>query len=453
MTTVPNGAEGPQADQFEPEWMETVRQMPPRDPSLGFFLNHETKAAAEKHEEKIFEEYRRIEEAKTERERLKVAGIAPPAAAPSSIRLEIAMARDTATVSLRYLYDPFLPSGCVVGFFGRGGSAKSSFLASLAALVSEDASTLWVSVEEQVDWIKVRHMKCGAAEGTLAVVAAVPSKVDVHGRVIGSSYNTYEHLEASILAAQARFDNTYNPPRPLRLVVLDTAVGLTTWAKGESPNDDASVKRLLGFLQHLAETHDLTIAIIGHSNKGKHDYFADTVAGATAWTNSPRLSFVHANDRREEFACVMQVAKSNLTTRFAASYSTEPVHTLHHRAEGADSVLCRVNFGEVVWGEEASSELFEAATKKPQEDEGEGDGGDRRNHKANVVQKLMIAVTDLVYRTDEPVTREMVEAAQCREFSRREWAKVDERFTLAPFQWKVILSRGPQNKVLYQRQT
>lgn len=208
----------------------------------------------------------------------------------------------------------------------------------------------------------------------------------------------------------------------------------------------------LGFLQHLAEKHDLTIAIIGHSNKGKHDYFADTVAGATAWTNSPRLSFVHANDRREEFACVMQVAKSNLTTRFAATYTTEPVHTLHHRAGGADSVLCRVNFGDLVWGEEASSELFEAATKRPQDEEGDGDGADRRNHKPNVVQKLMVAVTDLVYRSAGPVTRDMVEAEQCREFSRREWAKVDERFALAPFEWKVVLGRGPQNKVLYQRQ-
>jgi hypothetical protein len=231
---------------------------------------------------------------------------------------------------------------------------------------------------------------------------------------------------------------------------LDTAVGLTTWAKGESPNDDASVKRLLGYLQALAERHGVTIAIIGHSNKGKHDHFADTVAGASAWTNSPRLSFVHARDRREEFACVMQVAKSNLTQRFAASYTTEPVHTLHEREEGADSVLCRVQFGELVWGEEESSELFDAATRKPREDDEEGGGGD---HRPSVVSQMVTLVSQMVESTSEPVTRDAVEARAGRAFSRREWGKADDIIAMTPFMYKVDFATGPQNKRLYVKLT
>ncbi|QHL91159.1 AAA family ATPase [Sphingomonas changnyeongensis] len=361
------------------------------------------------------------------------------------------MARDTATARLSYLLDPYLPSRCVVGFYGRGGSAKSSSLASAAAEISHsmDASTLWVSVEELTDWIKVRHIKIGGMEGTLAVVAAVASKKDTQGRVVASSFNVYEHLEPAIAGAKAQFEGIYDPPRPLRLVVLDTAVGLTTWAKGESPNDDASVKRLLAYLQALAERHDVTIAIIGHSNKGKHDHFADTVAGASAWTNSPRLSFVHARDRREEFACVMQVAKSNLTQRFAASYTTEPVHTLHERAEGADSVLCRVNFGEIVWGEEDATELYEAATRRQNEDEeGEGGGG---GHKPSVVSQVVTTVTQMVHTSAEPVTRDAVHARAGREFSRREWTKVDDMLAMASFTYKVAINRGTQNRVLYER--
>jgi hypothetical protein len=266
--------------------------------------------------------------------------------------MEVAMSSDTATVSLQFLVDPFLPSRCVVGFFGRGSTAKSSLVATLAAQVSGEASTLWISVEEPNDWIRVRHMKIGGDEGTLFVVTAVANKSDTQGRVTGSNFDVYEHLETAIQKAKRGADTMYIPPRPLKLVVLDTAVGLTGWRKGESPNDDASVKKLLAYLQALAERYDVTIAFIGHANKAKHDYFADTVAGASAWTNSPRLSFVHARDIREEHANVMRVAKSNLTTRFTTLYNTEPVHTLHHRAEGANSVLVRVNIGLTVWGED-----------------------------------------------------------------------------------------------------
>ena len=123
MSTVQSGPEGPQAERKLPlydadgniDWKRMMDEMPPRDPALGpWFQNHEEKAAAEQREIDLFAEYRRIKELEVERERLKLAGDVAPAAAPSSIRLEIAMARDTATVSLRYLYDPFLPSGCVV---------------------------------------------------------------------------------------------------------------------------------------------------------------------------------------------------------------------------------------------------------------------------------------------------------------------------------------------------
>jgi hypothetical protein len=98
------------------------------------------------------------------------------------------------------------------------------------------------------------------------------------------------------------------------------------------------VKKLLGYLQALAERHNLTIVAIGHANKGKHDHFADTVMGASAWTNSPRLSFFHAADVRENFAYVMRVAKTNFDP-FGLPYGTKPVHTLYERAIGPDTVL------------------------------------------------------------------------------------------------------------------
>jgi AAA domain len=312
----------------------------------------------------------RQEEQRTERERVKRQGvpILPPAD-PDSIVLEFAMATDTATVQLDYLVDPFLPAKCVVGFYGRGATSKSSFLASIAAHISGWASTLWISVEEPADWIKVRHIASGGAEGTLAIVTAVATKRDGQGRIIGSTFNIYEYLEPSIEKAKAAVARRYSPPRPLRQVVLDTAVGLTIWGKGENANDDGGVKRLLAYLQALAEKHDVTIAIIGHANKGTHDHIADVVMGATAWTNSPRLSFIHATDRREEYSFVVRVAKTNFDT-FGATYKTEPVHALYERADGPDSVLCRVVPGPIIWGDADSMELWEEATAKPRDDGG-----------------------------------------------------------------------------------
>jgi hypothetical protein len=364
--------------------------------------------------------------------------------APPIITLEFAMASDTATITLEYLLDPFLPAKCVVGSYGRGSSAKSSLYASASAHISPYASTLWVSVEEPADWIKARHIKCGGQEQTLAVVKAVASKKDAQGRVIASSFNVYEHLETAIADASAGFTQAQKPP--LRLVVLDTAVGLTGWSKGESPNDDAAVKKLLGYLQALAERHNLTIVAIGHANKGKHEHFADTVMGASAWTNSPRLSFVHASDVREDYAYVMRVAKTNFDT-FGVPYKTEPVHTLYERANGPDTVLVKVVPGDIVWGEAASMEMFMEATKKPRDDDDDGGGsGGRQALPVSVLQALVEMVME--QEPGECVTREQVELRLGKPVDRRRWTRVDEHLNLHP---TVVVERGDKNRVLYRR--
>ena len=389
------------------------------------------------------------EEKRTEREKLKTGALIPPKPTElDNIILEWAMPRDTSSLQLEYLDDPFLPAKCVVGFFGRGSTAKSSFLATLAARISENWSTLWISVEELTEWITQRHIHSGGDWGTLAAFAYTAVKKDVQGRVTGSSFDVFRDLESSILKAKLGAEQNHNPPRPLRLVVLDTAVGLTGWSKGESPNDDASVKRLLSYLQALAQQHNLCIAIIGHANKGKHDHFADTVAGSGAWTNSPRLSFVHGRDRREDHAYVMRVAKSNLSSSFAVAYSTEPVLTLHQHQDGHASVMCKVNMEPVVWGEEESLDLYEAAIRRPDED---GDAGS--DHKLSLIDRVLMTVVEQVHMADRPVTRDMVHAQLEREVSRRDWLKVDARLRLAMFKYRVNITQGPQNRAIYQKLT
>jgi hypothetical protein len=89
----------------------------------------------------------------------------------------------------------------------------------------------------------------------------------------------------------------------------------------------------------------------------------------------------------------------------ADEYTTEPVHILYERAVGANSVLCRVIPGPIVWGDSDSMELFEAATRKPADDEIDTQGG---GQKASLVDNIVMAVVDLVHTSNEAVTRDMV---------------------------------------------
>lgn len=440
----PESSDGEMHMENAPDWLKAAKERSDASATGPSFLSPEE---AQKRSAKIMEDYRAAQEAELEKARLKQGSPIPPKPTdPETIVLEWAMPKHISSLKLKYLVDPFLPAKCVVGFFGRGSTAKSSFLATLAAKISEDWTTLWISVEELTDWITQRHLRAGGQMGTLAAFAYTAIKRDSQGRVIGSTFDVYRDLESTILKAKAGAESHYSPPRPLRLVVLDTAVGLTTWGKGESPNDDGSVKRLLAYLQALAETYDLCIAIIGHSNKGKHDYFADTVAGSSAWTNSPRLSFVHARDRREDHGFVMRVAKSNLSSAFGVAYSTEPVLVLHQHEDGHASVMCKVNMEQVIWGDAASLEMYEDAVRKPDEE------GDSFQPLPTIVEKAIVALVELVLATpsDGHITRDDVHWKLGKPIGRREWVKVDGHMQGHP---AIAVERGPQNKVLYRRRS
>ena len=409
-----------------------------------------------KQEDQLLDGLVKIEEAKARQAEARAGGRSnqmPKQADPNSIELEFAMATDIETVRLDYLLHPYLPEKCVVGFYGRGSSAKSSFVSSMAAHISGSASTLWVSVEELTDWIKVRHIKSGGAEASLQVVKAVAVKMDQHGHTVGSTFNVYEHLEPSIIAAKTRLLNLPSDrAKPLKLVVLDTAVGLTTWTASAGPSSDEGVKKLMAFLQGLAETHGLTIAVIGHLNKGKHDHVADMVAGSTAWTNSPRLSFIHSSDYREEYAYVIRVAKTNLVW-FGAPYKTAAVHTLYKAEEEGvpDSVLVKVEPGGIVWGKEGADELWQEATTPPKGDDGEA-GGFTDKRKRTVADIVRDKLVEMVHAgQDQFITRQQVECQLPEvKVNRAQWAKVDMELRQWQFVHRVEVTTGPQNMALYR---
>jgi hypothetical protein len=171
--------------------------------------------------------------------------------------------------------------------------------------------------------------------------------------------------------------------------------------------------------------------------------------GASAWTNSPRLSFIHAADLREDYAYVIRVAKTNLVT-FGSSYRTTPVHTLFPRTDGPDSVLCKVEPGPIVWGDTDSMELWEAATTRTKDDGDDNGFTDKR--KRTVADIVRDKLVEMVHAgQDQFITREQVETQLPDvKVNRAQWTKVDLDLRQWQFVHRVVLTTGPQNMTLYR---
>ncbi|MGO4302854.1 PriCT-2 domain-containing protein [Cupriavidus sp. RAF12] len=320
-------------------------------------------------------------------------------------------------LQIEYLIDPWLPRATVVGCYGRGEAGKSSWTAKACAVASTQVSTLWISSEERHDHILQRHMSCGGEKGTLAVIEALPTKVDpATKKAVTTSFNVYEHMEPAILAFQQ--DPGVRIDRPLGVIVLDAAVALVTWGKGETANDDAGVKRLIARLFALSEQYGVTFIILGHLNKSTgHEHMADAVTGAAAWTNSVRLAYMFTKDMTSEnYEGFIRTVKSNTGTHFGAQYRTVPVYTLRQRQDGGNDVLCGAEMiSPVVWGEMALREMM----------------ADEDDSFVNKVEKKRQKVQAIVERTLQALqtgqtTRKAVEALLGPEkVSRRHWQSAD----------------------------
>jgi hypothetical protein len=269
--------------------------------------------------------------------------------------------------AMTYLVDPFIPENAAVGLYGKGASGKSLFASTTAATLSKKGlGTLWVSSEEPADEIAVRYTKSGGQKHGLAPFTHRPELIQGKEKV---TFNVYEHLEPLIKQVKEQHE-LQATGFDLRLVVLDAIVTLVTFEKGESANDDKSVKRVMGFIHDLCQTHEVSILCLGHlrKNSSKDGGYEDMVMGAVAWTTSPRLSWMmgKAHDAEDDFESVLVTAKANKSVRAGCRLRTEPVVTTYKRENGPDDVLCRtVQVSDIAWGEADTERLYDALKGKP----------------------------------------------------------------------------------------
>lgn len=387
----------------------------------------------------------------------------PPQADPNSIKLKVVRMSDVTEKEEKpyFLFEPYLIQNSVIGFYGRGGTGKSSFLATIAAILSDWASTLWISTEETESNILNRFMKgigteqngfvtysCRGNDATLQVFQTIVTRKDKDGHAIESMFNVYEHLEPAIIAAKDNVERSSHD-KPVKLVVLDTIVALTTWDRQAGPNSDEGVKKLMTYLRMVAAKHEVTIAVVGHSNKGKHDHFADSVMGAAAWTTSPRLSFIHGKDRVTEGQIIVRWAKGNEVQEFAQLFRLHMVHELAKIADGPEAGLMKVSPLKRVWGGVDAGELWDDVTAPPKEDD---EGGFKDRRKLTVAEIVRNKLVEMVHAGKDPqIIRAQVE---CQlpdvKVNRAQWAKVDMDLRQLPMVHKVEVTTGPQNMAIYK---
>ncbi len=447
-----------------PAWLQQAAE---RNPHLTPELAQEqAKAETAKALVEVQREATRHKELELQIEEIKQGKQAQPKPSdPNNIVTRFATMADTNIAKTEFLLEPYLPRASVVGFYGRGETAKSSLLATLAAQISDRCSTLWITCEENETKVRARHLKgiqlqdgnyaSAGAEYTISTFEAVVKSRDAQGRAQTSSFNTYEHLEATIVKVKTDLENLpAEIAKPLRLVVIDTAVALTTWGKGENSNDDAGVKRLLAYLRYVAEKHDVTIALIGHSNKGKHEHFADSVMGATAWVNSPRISFLHAKHMQLENHIIVRVAKSNEIPHMAQIFSVHMVHELHQFMDGPKAGLMKVWPLTRVWGAQQAADLWDEVTRKAVEED--DDTPAAQNGRITTVQRVIEKLMDLVCAAEPGVlvTRDDVQAAMGKPILRKHWVKVDDTLLQFSNQYRVVIQKDENNgnRCFYSKQ-
>lgn len=327
---------------------------------------------------------------------------------------------DPKKVDVEYLDNPYIPKGQAIGFYGRGESGKSSFVATLVATNSFSYSTLWITSEESPDHIKLRHKNIDGHDKTIAVVNQ-------------TDFDIYSHLEEVITQAREKLN------KPLGFIVLDAVVALVAWGKGESANDDGAVKRLISFIDRIAWREGVSILMIGHLNKKKgHEHIADAVLGATAWTSSLRLAYMLQKVPCEDYVGFIRTAKTNVNIHFGSFYRTVPVYEMSANIDGIKPSLCRIEYlDDRIYGER---NLISALS-----DEGDV----KQNKKSERESKIEAAISFAmkVLEDGEIKTRDDIsESFGIMKISQRNWLEVDKGL----IDLNVQISNRERNRKYYQ---
>jgi putative DNA primase/helicase len=237
--------------------------------------------------------------------------------------------RDVKEQKQEWLWNGVLPKGECVIFYGDFGVSKSSAALSLAAIVSkggewpvfeskkdqhsEQGSVILITGEDSIEkTIKPRLKASGANFNYIGVVQKTSD--EENGEQSFDLGLDIKELETQLVARGN-----------VKLVIVDPING--EFLGKANANSNIPVRRVLNPLIDLARKHNFCLLGLMHENKNEKAMASKRALGSVAWMAVPRLAFRITVDEQDESRRIMAVAKTNITTPKAYSFSVESAKT------------------------------------------------------------------------------------------------------------------------------
>ncbi|MDJ0924795.1 MAG: AAA family ATPase [Acidimicrobiia bacterium] len=225
--------------------------------------------------------------------------------------------------AVEWVWDDRIPAGGITLLAGKGGLGKSTLALHLAAQLSRGtlpgrhqgrpAVVLYATAEDA--WSQVMVPRLMAARADLARVRSVALDESVAGFVdtislpedLDSLADVVQELDACLLVVD-----------PLVAFVSDKV----------DSHRDHQIRRALGPLHKLAETHDLAVIGVVHLNKRESRAAADRILGSVGFYNTARSALLLTEASGGSDFRLLTNPKANLG---------KPAVTLRYRIEGFDT--------------------------------------------------------------------------------------------------------------------
>jgi len=277
------------------DWQNMGAALPPRDPSLGFYVSKEEKQADEQHSSTLMENYRLAKQAELEKERIKRGLSAKGSDAPRQL-----VGRQLSGVqmhAIEWVWLGWLPKGYITLLAGETGASKSTLLSDIAARITTGAPwpgeydcpnawrkperVLWLGSEDSIEEMTVpRLTACGA---NLANV------VEIQGVMQEGKRNTFS-MQDDLEAVGQWLVYAREQGNPFAMLVIDP---VTSYLPGQKLrkvdlNDAGQLRTVLEPWLNLAQAHNIAIVCVTHFAKDTNRAMLHRVLGSQAFAATCR---------------------------------------------------------------------------------------------------------------------------------------------------------------------
>lgn len=296
-------------------------------PDFGFGTPEERVAKAQ-YTARLVADHARIEEAKTERERMRRGRGARDSDAPRQL-----VGRELGDVQIRaieWVWTGWIPKGYITILAGETGAGKSTVQADITARITTGAPwpgeydcpsawrtperVLWLGSEDSIEEMTVPRLKaCGAN---------LTNVIEIQGVMQEGKRNTFSMQDDLEAVGQWLTYARDVQKRPIAMLVIDP---VTSYLPGQKLrkvdlNDAGQLRSVLEPWLALAQTHNIAIVCVTHFAKDTNRAMLHRVLGSAAFAQTCRSLLAvteqpSSEDGPDPHAKVLLQVKVNLPER------------------------------------------------------------------------------------------------------------------------------------------